>query len=428
MKFTDRNIKALEAPDPSGKQTLYWNQGNATPGLGILVSGTTSSKSWIVQANLPSGKSRRVTIGPVAVFTVSAAWVAAKPKLMQMLDGQDPKLSGAERAVAGMTVSEVLEDYIADNPNLRPQSIVNYRGIAKCLGPLLTRPMREIEAADAAERFKAIPIEVAERRAAGKSRGSVNVNGHGSANVALTLLGTLWQHQTDKLRELKAYKDKNLGHNPVRGGSFCKKWHALDRRERRIETEDLPKFYSAVLNLENDIQRDVVRLALLTGMRANEVSGLKWSEVKLTDRMFEIPAPRMKGKKMFKLPMSDIVHDILVWRRANRKEGEYVFWGCGKSGHCESFPYALTKIAKQTGIRVSQHDLRRTYASIAGVCPIPPVALKMLLSHSTKGDVTFGYQILNAGQLREAAQIVADRIKQLCEVSEPVGENVARLA
>ena len=48
----------------------------------------------------------------------------------------------------------------------------------------------------------------------------------------------------------------------------------------------------------------------------------------------------------------------------------------------------------------------------------------MLISHSTGSDVTSGYIILTAGQLREAAQVVADRIKELCGIDMPVGENV----
>ena len=75
--------------------------------------------------------------------------------------------------------------------------------------------------------------------------------------------------------------------------------------------------------------------------------------------------------------MTDLVHQLLVARRAIGREGEHVFFGYGKSGHCESFTYALSQIADKTGIRVSPHDLRRTYASVAATTPdIPPIALK----------------------------------------------------
>ena len=92
----------------------------------------------------------------------------------------------------------------------------------------------------------------------------------------------------------------------------------------------------------------------------------------------------------------------------------------------KSYAAALDQIRQATSIRTSPHDLRRSYASIAATCSIPPIALKMLLAHSTS-DVTDGYQILSTEQLREAAQVVANRLKQLCQIEMPKGENVAVL-
>ena len=52
------------------------------------------------------------------------------------------------------------------------------------------------------------------------------------------------------------------------------------------------------------------------------------------------------------------------------------------SGHCESFTWACAQIGYVTGVKVSPHDLRRTYASMAGTSNIPPIALKLLIAHS----------------------------------------------
>jgi hypothetical protein len=60
INLTKSAIAALAAPDPSGKQQLYWSEGNTIPGLGILVSGVSTSKSWVAQGNV-NGKARRIT-------------------------------------------------------------------------------------------------------------------------------------------------------------------------------------------------------------------------------------------------------------------------------------------------------------------------------------------------------------------------------
>ena len=104
-----------------------------------------------------------------------------------------------------------------------------------------------------------------------------------------------------------------------------------------------------------------------------------------------------------------------------------MFFGYGKSGHSESFTFALSVIGHSTGIKVSPHDLRRTYASVAATCSIPPIALKLLIAHSVGSDVTSGYQVFSTEQLRESAQAVADRFKELCAIEAPTGANVSLL-
>jgi hypothetical protein len=70
----------------------------------------------VVQGNLPSGKSRRIKLGPVAQLTVEEAWAEAKPKLTALPQGRDPKLIVPQRQLANMTLAEILEDYIAASP------------------------------------------------------------------------------------------------------------------------------------------------------------------------------------------------------------------------------------------------------------------------------------------------------------------------
>jgi hypothetical protein len=76
VKLTKRTVEKLPVPDPSGKQTLHWDA--ERHGFGVLCSGTSSAKSWIVQGKLPGGKTRRITLGPTSVLTLEEAWERAK--------------------------------------------------------------------------------------------------------------------------------------------------------------------------------------------------------------------------------------------------------------------------------------------------------------------------------------------------------------
>jgi integrase len=412
IKLTVRNVDRLAAPDPSRRQQIYWAESGYT-GLGILVSGVSATKTWVCQAKLKSGKTRRLTIGRADVLTIEQAWEDARAKLAEIYRGIDPKVSAAQRKRAAMTVAEVLEDYIKTSSNLAPKTLELHRYTARVhLAPLLSRTLREIGADEVAQRFRAITQDVATRRAAGKIKGGVNVEGRATANNALRLLRVLWNHQ--------AMRDPDVGPNPV-GGTFRRQWHRLDRRTRHVATEQLASFYAAARLLSSEIQRDLVIFALFTGMREGEASALRWDEVDLVARMIRIPESRMKAHKPFDLPMSDVVHALLVGRRAYGRDGPYVFPGNGRSGHCEAFQYALRQIGGMTGITVSPHDLRRTFASVAAVTAIPPLALKLMLSHSVGSDVTFGYTQLSTADLRAALQKVADRMKELCGIEKPAG-------
>ena len=145
IKFTKSVIRELPAPDPSGKPTLYWPEDReATPGLGILVSDRSSSKTWVFQRDLANGKTRRIALGPVAGLTREQAWELAVPMLTAILQGRDPKQTAPQRQMASMTVAEVLEAYLgaSSNPSSRDGADVPLRRQAP--GPAAQpRPARD---------------------------------------------------------------------------------------------------------------------------------------------------------------------------------------------------------------------------------------------------------------------------------------------
>src|SRR5438067_13370697 len=105
IRLTKRAVEGLKAPDPSGKQTLHWAEGDYK-GLGILVSGVAATKSWVVQGKLKTGQTRRLTIGPVAVFSIEEAWAEARGKLADIYKGNDPKLTAKRKAQRDRTLSQ----------------------------------------------------------------------------------------------------------------------------------------------------------------------------------------------------------------------------------------------------------------------------------------------------------------------------------
>jgi integrase len=128
--------------------------------------------------------------------------------------------------------------------------------------------------------------------------------------------------------------------------------------------------------------------------------------------VLRIPAKRTKSGRKHALPLSDIVFDMLSTRRA-LGNAHYVFPAISLSGHISEPKFPLALVANATGVRVTCHDLRRTFITIAESCGLDGYALKALVNHSIGNDVTGGYVQMTAERLREPLQKVTNKLKRL---------------
>jgi integrase len=239
-----------------------------------------------------------------------------------------------------------------------------------------------------------------------------------TANGAMRAFRLLWNFVLEKRPE--------FGPHPVK---LKKRWHEVEPRTRLVKSEQLPAFYRAVCALPNPVHRDYMLTLLFTGMRRRECAALKWDHIDLAAKTMTIPAANAKSRVKLDLPLSDFLFDLLVARRAFGKDVRgWVFPSSNsKSGHIEEPKFALDQVEAICGIEVSPHDLRRTFVTTAERCAISGMAKLMLVNHSTKGGGVHGDSVhLTIEELREPAQLVADRLKQLCGI-EAVTGNVQRL-
>jgi len=267
-KLNEKIVTRLKAPDPSGRQVLHWDA--EVKGFGVLCSGVSSTKTYVVQRAV-NEKTRRVTVGPTNVLSLNDARRRAEEILADIYKGIDPKAARRQK----VTLAEVLDSYIAARKNLRPRSAENYHDdCQRHLSQWLDRPLSEITAEMVAERHDAIAAAVT-----ATGRGS----GHATANGTMRCLRALFNFAIDANPDLK---------NPVR---LKRRWFPVQRREGMVRADDLPRFYAAVMGLENQVQRDYILLLLFTGLRRREASGLRWSDIDFASKTIRISADRMKG-------------------------------------------------------------------------------------------------------------------------------------
>jgi integrase len=398
-KITEKAIAKMRAPDPSGKQKLHWD--SELHGFGILCSGVSNSRTYVAQRDLPDGRTRRVTVGSVSEISLEVARKRAADTLDDLRRGRDPKKKLG-------SLRQALEMYLAARKDLRPASIKVYRtSVEKYLESWLDLPLRDITSEMIEDKHRAIAAQVGNGE---RYKGEV------TANLAMRVVRIIWNFAKDRAPELPE--------NPVK--RLRRQWYAEPRRKRIVSIEDLPKFYAAVRALQNPVAADYLTLLLFTGLRLGESVGLTWQDVDLPQRIIHVPAARTKNKRDFVFPMSDVVHNLLVGRRAIGN-AKFVFPGPGAVGHIADPSWPLTHVANSCGVLVSAHDLRRTYITAAASTPgITAAQIKSLVNHSGGGDVTSGYIVFNVESLRAPAQAVADRLKELCSIKQI--EGVTRLS
>jgi site-specific recombinase XerD len=386
-KLTQHAIAKLQAPTATGKQIPYWD--TDLTGFGVLCSGKTSAKSFIVQRDLPGGKSRRVTIANVNELKFADAKDRARKLLLDMRGGKDPKAKPRTG-----TLQETLDLYLASE-RLSPRSKRHYSSLVRIqLAPLKDRLLGSIT-----------PNEVDQLHR--------SIVGRSAANDAMKCLRMLFRWA--------AARDDDLGRNPVRLRK--NEWHSITPKRNPIPFDRLPDFYNAVMELP-PMGRDYILLLLFTGLRRREAAGLCWSEVDFERRIICLPGARIKTRSALNLPMTDFVADLLIARR-QLGDADYVFPSRDES-HIDGNAWTKT-LRKRTGLQFSIHDLRRTFATVAESTDISWLSLKRLLNHTAGSSVTATYIALTPERLRAPAQKVCDRIKQLCNVQPASGDNVAVL-
>jgi integrase len=441
LALTEKAVAKL--PTKTGRQTLYWDDGpRAVRGFGVLCSGATSNKAYVVQRDLPGGKTRRVTIAGVNELSLEEARKRAADLVLEMRRGVDPKAR-----IVCATLRETMHAYRkARGTALRGRSLEHYSQIERYLGDWMDRPLIEITREHVEQRHKEIAARVVERRRAdfaarakkfraraerlkssypdaaeryrakaAQTEARQLPSGHATANGVMRAVRMYWNFAADR--------NPALPPNPVR---LRRQWFHVPRRERLVPADHLPAFYAAVTQLTNPVARDYILLLLFTGLRRREAAGLRWDDVDFRGGVIRIPAARTKARRKLDLPMSDFVRSMLIARR--QIGGDYIFPANSKTGYIAEPKFAFDLISKSCGLRVSPHDLRRTFLTVAESTDISPLALKALVNHATGNDVTAGYVHLSSERLREAAQKVTTKMKDLCGVPADLAGNVAAFA
>jgi integrase len=164
-----------------------------------------------------------------------------------------------------------------------------------------------------------------------------------------------------------------------------------------------------------------LEFAILTAARASEAAGARWSEIDLGQRLWIVPASRMKSAKEHRVPLSDAAMAIMEAMAEGRQGGEFVFRGRkrGTSITIDAF-WQLLRRMKRDDLTV--HGFRSTFRDwCAERTNFPREVAEMALAHAV-GDAT--ERAYARGDLFQKRQQLAEAWARFCAAPESSGEVV----
>jgi integrase len=320
------------------------------------------------------------------------------------------KAEAAELQLKQLTLRAAIEEL--QEKNQRESTRKGYRTLSNHLKDWLDKPLVEISKEAICERYAKL------------HRKSPSV----AAGVMRMLRATFTTAQikhSDTIPELGKP-------NPVRILNHTHKgWDTPSEREDYIEDEHLPAFYQAVISLDNDLIRDYLMVAILTGLRRSEICKLKWGEnIDLRKRTITIQKEQTKNKQRHVLAMPDYLYELFLRRwESPLRHSVWVFPGNTPAGHFDDPTWTIEKLCRDANLKLfTSHSLRRTFGTAADTLGYNLHEVQRLLNHKG-GSVTERHYIqAQAERTREPMRRVNERLLGLMQASTVEQSNVVPLA
>jgi integrase len=377
FSFTKPLLESLPTPE-ARERAVYHDTHKDSAGLQLRV--TASAKAFFVQKRI-DGVPQRVTLGQFPDMTIEQARKEAAIIKAEIAAGKNPaEIERAKRAE--LTFGEFWKEYLERYAKIRkkPRTVQeDEKTFRNYLAPFAARKLSKISKADCQKLHHEI---------AAKTSGA-------TANRALAVFsGALGVAQ-------------DWGYLPGDNPAKAVKRFKETARDRFIQSDEMPRFWQALLDEPNRDFADAFMLSLLTGMRRSDVLAMRWEQISLERGEWRIPDPK-NGEPLTVPLVGEVVR--LLQERRQPAGGEWVFPGDGNTGHLVEPKTAWKRILERAGIEnLRLHDLRRTLGSSMAAAGVNTITTARTMGHKTL-SMALRYQQLGTDPRRAAIEAGAGAI------------------
>lgn len=367
-----RQINRLSARKAETEQ----KPGRHPDGGGLYLSiSANGGRRWVFLYR--RGKLREMGLGSARAVTLAAARKKAAAARAELAEGRDPiaRRKAALGRLNGITFGECAARYIEahqtswKNPKHKAQW---HQTIKVYTGPLIG--LVPVAAIDTAAVMRCVqPIWHSKNETAARLRGRIEqildwarVSGH---------------REGDNPARWRGHLDKLL---PKRSAVARVRHHAA------LPYKDLPKFMARLVAQEG-IAAQSLAFTILTAARTSETTGATHREFNLSDKLWIVPAARMKGGRAHRVPLSKEAA-VIVRNMASISEQGFVFPG-GRPKRPQSENAMLALLQRMGSGDVTVHGFRSTFRDWASeVRAYPNEVVEMALAHAIESETEAAYR------------------------------------
>lgn len=391
-ELTALDIKRLTHPNPDNGQKHRFPVGGVN-GLYLVIS-PQGARSWLLRYSF-HGQRKAMGLGPYPDVPLAEARDRARKAKAMIWEGEDPQ---AKRA-GPMTFEKVMNEYLpikqAELSN--PKAAEQWRSTLTDYALPIIGKMSVADISVQDVRRVLAPIWVTKTETASRVRGRIEaVMAYATTHGYRTGDNPArWRGNLDTTLP-KPSRISKVSHHP-----------ALPVKAMPIWMDDLRG--------RDGVATRALEFMALTAARSQEVRGAVWNEFDLDERMWTIPAERMKARKEHRVPLTDDAMALL--RNLPRMaDCEYVF-PAARGGQLSdgALSACMKRVAEarpgvyvdaQSGRPAVPHGLRSTFRDWCAEQGVDRDMAEIALAHTVGSEVERAYRRSDMLQRR---QVLADQ-------------------
>jgi len=182
------------------------------------------------------------------------------------------------------------------------------------------------------------------------------------------------------------------GENPIEGvAKGLPKQGDRDEHHAALPYAQVPSFITQLRESEaSECSRLAFEFLILTAARTGEVLGARWDEISLTDRLWTVPAARMKAKREHRVPLGE--RSLTILNRARELAAGSSMLFPGRSGEKPLSNMVFLMLLRRMGLAITAHGFRSSFRDWAGErTSLPREVAEMALAHAVENRVEAAY-------------------------------------